>query len=95
VKAGTYKFKVRVNKDWAEAYPGSDYSFTVDNDGSTVTITFNPETKEVKAEVSGSTGINVVKAAANNTAIYNLAGQKVANGFKGIVIKNGRKMIQK
>ena len=95
VKAGTYKFKVRVNKDWAEAYPGSDYSFTVDNDGSTVTITFNPETKEVKAEVSGSTGINVVKAAANNAAIYNLAGQKVANGFKGIVIMNGRKMIQK
>ena len=27
-------------------------------------------------------------------AIYNLAGQKVANDFKGLVIKNGRTFIQ-
>lgn len=44
---------------------------------------------------SGSTGINTVKAAENNSAIYNIAGQKVANDFKGLVIKNGKKMIQK
>ena len=31
----------------------------------------------------------------NNAAIYNLAGQKVANDYKGLVIKNGRKFIQK
>ena len=44
----------------------------------------------------GETGISTVKAAtANNAAIYNLAGQKVANGFKGIVIMNGKKFIQK
>lgn len=42
------------------------------------------------------TGINTVKAVeAENGAAYNLAGQKVADGFKGVVIKNGRKMIQK
>ena len=47
-------------------------------------------------DLSGSTGISTVKAnAANNAAIFNLAGQKVANDYKGIVIKNGRKMIQK
>ena len=28
-------------------------------------------------------------------AVYNLAGQKVGNDFKGIVIKNGKKMLQK
>ena len=43
-----------------------------------------------------STGISTVKATAeNNAAIYNLAGQKVANDYKGLVIKNGRKFIQK
>ena len=47
-------------------------------------------------DLSGSTGISTVKAnAANNAAIFNLAGQKVANDYKGIVIKNGKKMIQK
>lgn len=42
------------------------------------------------------TGINTVKAVeAENGAAYNLAGQKVADDFKGVVIKNGKKMIQK
>ena len=31
----------------------------------------------------------------NNGAIYNLAGQKVGKDYKGIVIQNGRKFIQK
>lgn len=30
-----------------------------------------------------------------STAIYNLSGQRVGNDYKGIVIKNGKKMIQK
>lgn len=46
--------------------------------------------------VSGGTGIETVKAAKNVEGVaYNLAGQKVNNSFKGIVIKNGVKMIQK
>ena len=44
----------------------------------------------------GAAGINTVKTVeAEDSAAYNLAGQKVADGFKGIVVKNGRKMIQK
>ena len=31
----------------------------------------------------------------NNGAVYNLAGQKVDASYKGIVIQNGRKFIQK
>lgn len=43
-----------------------------------------------------ATAIETVKAAdAENAVIYNLAGQKVDNSFKGVVIKNGKKMIQK
>lgn len=41
-------------------------------------------------------GINAVKAnVANNAAVYNLAGQKVGKDFKGLVIKDGKKFIQK
>jgi hypothetical protein len=44
----------------------------------------------------GEAGISTVKAnVENNSSIYNIAGQKVANDYKGLVIKNGRKFIQK
>ena len=43
-----------------------------------------------------STNINIATADANaNAPAYNLAGQKVDNSYKGLIIKNGRKMIQK
>lgn len=45
----------------------------------------------------GTTGIKDVKAAANaaDAATYNMAGQKVGKSYKGVVIKNGKKTIQK
>ena len=43
-----------------------------------------------------TTGISSVKAAAEfNGAIYNIAGQKVSASYKGLVIKNGKKIVQK
>lgn len=46
---------------------------------------------------SGSTGIGNIEVVAPqfNGAIYNLAGQKVGEDYKGIVIKNGKKFINK
>ena len=44
---------------------------------------------------SGGTGINNVKANAENAVRYNLAGQKVSNDYKGVVIENGKKMLNK
>jgi len=42
------------------------------------------------------TGISTAKTAAEfNGAIYNIAGQKVDASYKGLVIKNGKKVIQK
>jgi hypothetical protein len=43
------------------------------------------------------TGINTIKAAEQNAnaPIYNLAGQQVDKSYKGVVIQNGKKMIQK
>lgn len=43
---------------------------------------------------SGIQGVNAVKVQKNNVR-YNLAGQRVDNNFKGIVIVNGKKMLVK
>ena len=50
-----------------------------------------------KIEVtSGADGIQAVKTVkSGNGFIYNLAGQRVDANYKGVVIKNGQKMIQK
>ena len=42
-----------------------------------------------------TTAIQTVKQNVEDGTIYNLAGQKVDANFKGVVIKNGKKMIQK
>lgn len=43
------------------------------------------------------TAIDAIKAADadDNAPMYNLAGQKVSNSYKGVVIKNGRKVVMK
>lgn len=44
----------------------------------------------------GSTGVKVVKAAApqQNGVTYNLAGMQVGDDYKGIVVKDGKKIVQ-
>ena len=50
----------------------------------------------IKVEAGDPSGISIVEAKkTQNNAIYNLAGQKVGNDYKGIVIVNGRKFMQK
>lgn len=41
-----------------------------------------------------TTGINNVNTTVANDALYNVAGQRVSDSFKGIVIKNGRKYMK-
>ena len=56
----------------------------------TLTIT------KIYLEKADASAINAVKAAAQDSdAIYNIAGQKVSASYKGLVIKNGKKYIQK
>lgn len=46
--------------------------------------------------VKSTAGIQAVTVAkAQNAAIYNVAGQRVSENYKGIVIKNGKKFMQK
>ena len=55
-----------------------------------------PEIIPTQAVVPTSTGIsNITVTTADNAPAYNLAGQKVNAAYKGIVIKNGKKMSKK
>ena len=48
-----------------------------------------------KVTAGTATGItNITTSAADNAPIFNLAGQKIGKGYKGVVIKAGKKMIQ-
>ena len=72
------------------------YSYT----GSATTITIQPAGGSNFYGIfvkSGATGITKTVFNANgvNAPAYNLAGQKVYKSFKGVVIQNGKKMIQK
>ncbi|MBO6031234.1 MAG: hypothetical protein J6Q22_07160, partial [Prevotella sp.] len=49
--------------------------------------------KETIDQLAGIKGVKQVKA--NNGLIYNLAGQRVDASYKGLVIKNGVKAIQR
>ena len=43
---------------------------------------------------SSTTGIQGVQAEKADAAAYNLAGQKVSENYKGVVIKNGKKVVK-
>ena len=50
----------------------------------------------VATEVKATSGVSAIKADVDaNAPAYNVAGQKVAEGYKGLVIKGGKKVIQK
>lgn len=105
VDAGSYTYKVLANHSWDENYGDPNSG---DKDGNAIleieaagtydiTFVFNPESKELYATAdAAATGINTVKLSnADNAVMFNLQGQRVTSSFRGIAIKNGRKMIVK
>ena len=78
VKAGETAIEVTAGAN-------NSFNFEMPKADVTITVTFKEST----------TGIsNIAADKANSTVIYNLAGQRVANGFKGIVIKDGKKFVK-
>ena len=67
-------------------------SFTFTNKGTQPCVVI-----AVTAVAGTPSAIQSVKTlkTSNNAAVYNLAGQKVSNNFKGIAIQNGRKVVIK
>ena len=59
------------------------------------TIVKKVEVYEVNNSNAKETGITAVHACQKaDNAIYNLAGQEVSSSYKGIVIRNGKKVVQ-
>ena len=48
-----------------------------------------------KKDASGIESVTTAPAVKGNGALYNLAGQRVADGYKGLVIMNGKKVVMK
>ena len=69
----------RTNADNAESY----------------TITINPTLKTYSLQIKEVDGIQLVNAEKTFTPAYNINGQKVSDGYKGLIIRNGRKVIVK
>ena len=93
VKDGTQATQTIMCVNGAETvtftYGGKQVNFVVDVD-------YSEAAYDAQYDPSTSTGINNIKVAENaNDAIFNLAGQKVANNYKGLVIMNGRKVVMK
>ena len=99
LEAKDYQFKVCANHGWGESYGdnGENMKLTVENAGTyDVTFTFLSESKTLSVDLEIATGINTVKLSnADNAVMFNLQGQRVTSSFRGIAIKNGRKMIVK
>lgn len=94
-----YEYKVAANHAWTESYglDGGNAFVTAPADGFyDVEFVFLLDTKTLDATPSESAGINSMKVNfTKSEPIYNLQGQRVTVGFKGIGIQNGRKVIVK
>ena len=99
-----YKFKVVANHSWKQQYGTTyddgnigDYVMMVPRDDTyTVTITFDPVTKEVAATYPGSTGISqIVNSISSKDKCFDLNGRCVAQPTHGLYIINGKKVVIK
>ena len=72
-----------------------EFKFTVTTDGDVMIKETDNGFNLASITITSSTGITSVKAAAQDGAIYNVAGQKVGSDYKGLVIKNGKKFVNK
>jgi hypothetical protein len=93
VKDGTQATQTIMCVNGAETvtftYGGKQVNFVVDVD-------YSEAAYDAQYDPSTSTDINNVNVVENaNGTMFNLAGQKVANNYKGLVIMNGRKVVMK
>ncbi len=92
--AGVVEFE-----DAANGFFGGNVKFTSEAPSSIVVgdprWTLTP-VQEIPTGINGaSLNDNVEMINDNDTPAYNLAGQKVGKGYKGIVVKNGKKVVMK
>lgn len=102
LKAGTYEFKVVLNHDWSVNYGGAAMGQESDNaililqmDADvTFTLDLSGEAPVLSTKVSSGSGVESIAASKKNTAIYNIAGQRVEKTTRGLYIVNGKKVVK-
>ena len=52
-------------------------------------------TESIQFRFDGATAISTIEMESSDDAIYNLAGQRVSDDYRGIVIKNGKKILKR
>lgn len=103
----TYTNPVQAGVD-DDGYPVYDLAFELDFkaetlpegvEGRQADLVFFQEGAQLKVTVTQGTVTGIaatkVEVKSNNSQMFNLAGQRVNKGYKGLVIKNGRKMLNK
>ena len=104
LEAGTIEYKIVKNgSTWIPDGMGNNQTVTIPSAGTyNVTFTFNPETNQITGAATDATGINSITVDgvsgdifSDGKPVYNLSGQRVFKGYKGIVIKNGKKIVVK
>ena len=79
-----------------DAYIGNYYVYNADGtkvQGDWVVI--GPDNQTTQDFITGVDNVNADDNLNQNKGVYNLSGQKVGEGYKGIVIKDGKKIIKK
>jgi hypothetical protein len=92
-KDGTNPTKITMCANGVEAatftFAGKQVNFVAEVD-------YSEAAYDAQYDPTATSGIQIVKAEnAANAVIYNLAGQKVSENYKGVVIMNGRKVVVK
>lgn len=95
-----YEYKVAANHSWSESYgneSGQNQKLTIAAAGTyDVTFSFIVSTKTLSAEYAEATAIEKVTVKALPAAtLYNLQGQRVSGNYRGLVIRNGVKVVLK
>lgn len=96
----TYEYKVAANHSWGESYGdelGENQKLAIAAAGTyDVTFSFIVSTKTLSAEYAEATAIEKVTVKALPAAtLYNLQGQRVSGNYRGLVIRNGQKVVLK
>ena len=91
---GTFTMEAKITTRAGKVY---NYSFVMPIPGApkTLTLFFTGEKSYIDGSVvTGIKGVTTGKGRTTN-AVYNLSGQRVGASYRGVVIKNGRKVLQK
>ena len=102
--ATTIEYKIVKNgSTWIPEGMGNNQTVAIEAAGTyDIIFTFNPETNAITGVATIATGIYGISVDgvsgdifSDGKPVYNLSGQRVFKGYKGIVIKNGRKIVVK